>query len=244
MKRWNLTNSGYVLDATEDMEHIGFCRFTTDGDQFIFYPKGDNEIYMTKMGAADNACAATLNPKEFADEKKELTQLGHLACMKPIQFSEQRYLLAGYESGTFLTWDLRKNAVINVAQFPECPIAFDFCSDTNRGIFGNMSDKLGIFGYQRSEMKLIGRGDIAIKNAGTNCIRIRKDQKVFCTGGVDGRVRVFSWKSLRPLAVLTEHRSAVNEIIYSNDKVDLWKSQIMATADNDGQISLWNLYNN
>lgn len=226
------------------MDHVGFCRFTTDGDEHIFYPKGDNEIFMNRMEAPDNRSATILNPKALMDERKELMKLGYLMCMKPIRFSNQLYLLAGYESGVFLTWDLRMNAVINVATFPEGPIAFDFCSDTNRGIFGNSSDKLGIFGYQRNEMKLIGRGDIAIKNAGINCIRIRKDQKVFCTGGVDGRVRVFSWKSLRPLAVLTEHRSAVNDIIYSNEKVDLWNSQIMATTDNDGQISLWNLYNN
>lgn len=239
-----MINSGYVLDTTDNMNHMGFCRFAADGTEHMFYPKDDNHIYMTKMQSTDNQCATILDAKQAMDERKELTQLGHLMCMKPFRFSDQLYVLAGYESGAFLTWDLRKCAVINVATFAECPIAFDFCADTNRGIFGNASDKLGIIGYQRNEMKLIGRGDIAIKNAGINCVRIRKDQKVFCAGGVDGRVRIFSWKSLRPLAVLTEHRSAVNDIVYSNDKVDLWKSQIMATVENDGQISLWNLYNN
>lgn len=188
----------------------------------------------------------TLTPKGILDERKgpPLAELGNLMCMQPVIFSNQTYLLAGYESGIFLTWDLRTASVINVAQFEECPIAFDFCSEANRGIYGNTTDKLGIFGYQRNEMKLINRGDICIKNPGTNCVRIRKDQKVFCTGGNDGRVRVFSWKSLRPLAVLTEHKTTLNDIVYSPGKVDLWKSPIMACAGNDGQISLWNLYNN
>lgn len=243
VKRWRITNSGYVLDATDHMNHMSFCRFAADGAEHMFYPKDDNQICMTKMEPTDNQCATVLDPKEALHGQKELAQLGYLMCMKPIRFADQLYVLAGYESGTFLTWDVRKCAVIDVAQFAECPIAFDFCADSNRGIFGNATDKLGIFGYQRNEMKLIDRGDIPIKNAGTNCIRIRRDRKVFCAGGVDGRVRVFSWKSLRPLAVLTEHRSSVNDIVYSNDKVDLWKSQIMATTDNDGQISLWNLYN-
>lgn len=122
-------------------------------------------------------------------------------------------------------------------------MAFDFCPETNRGIYGNASDKLGIFGYIRNEMKLINRGDIPVKNAGINCIKIRKDQKIFCSGGWDGRIRVFSWKSLRPLTVLTDHKGAISDIGYSNEKVYLWKAPIMATSGADGQISLWNLYN-
>lgn len=245
LKRWHIANAGYVLDSTNDMNHKGFCRFVTDSD-YIFYPKNDNEICISKMNNDDMDQVMTLNPKNILDERKEppIAQLGNLMCMQPVTFSNQLFLLAGYESGIFLTWDLRTNAVINVAQFEDSPIAFDFCSEANRGIYGNMSDKLGIFGYQRNEMKLIGRGDISIKNPGINCVRIRKDQKVFSTGGSDGRVRVFSWKSLRPLTVLTQHRSTINDIAYSPTKVDLWKSPIMACASADGSISLWNLYNN
>lgn len=252
LKRWHIANAGYVLDTTQDTNHIGFCRFVTDdqGD-CIYYPQNGNEICIGKLNIDDVDQTMTLNPKSILDERKEQTpntlhsqQLGNLMCMKPIIISSQSYLLAGYESGIFLTWDLRTNGVINVAQLEECPIAFDFCSEANRGIYGNTTDKLGIFGYQRNDMKLINRGDISIKNAGINCVRIRKDQKVFSTGGNDGRVRVFSWKSLRPLTVLTEHRAAVNDIAYSPGKVDLWKSAIMACAGSDGVISLWNLYNN
>lgn len=243
LKRWNIANAGYVLDSTNDMNHIGFCRFVTDEDH-IYYPKNDKEICVSKLNSDDDQ-TMTLNPS-ILEERKEppIAEIGSLMCMQPITISNQSYLLAGYESGIFLTWDLRTSNVINVAQFEECPIAFDFCSEANRGIYGNSSDKLGIFGYQRNEMKLINRGDISIKNAGINCVRIRKDQKVFSTGGSDGRVRVFSWKSLRPLTVLTEHRSTLNDIAYSPGKVELWKSQIMACASSDGKISLWNLYNN
>lgn len=163
--------------------------------------------------------------------------------MQSITVSSQQYVLAGYESGAFLTWDLRTNSINNISVFPECPFTFDFCSDANRGILGNATDKLGIFGYQGQEMSLVSRGEIAMKNGGVNCLRIRRDQKIFCAGGNDGRIRIFSWKSLRPLTVLTNHRSGVNDIAYSNGQVDLWKSQIMATASSDGQISLWNLYN-
>lgn len=264
LKRWHIANSRYVLDSTVNTNHLGFCRFVTDSTH-IFYPQNDNEICVSKLNhdlptaasaadddytsgsngvSGDNDQIMLLRPNDSILGAEIKDPLGTIMCMQPITFSNQLYLLAGYESGSFLTWDLRTRSIINVAQFEECPIGFDFCAEQNRGIYGNMSDKLGIFGYQRNEMKLINRGDICVKNPGISCVRIRKDLKVFCTGGTDGRVRVFSWKSLRPLTVLTEHRATINDIAYSPGKVDLWKQPIMACAGNDGQISLWNLYNN
>lgn len=98
--------------------------------------------------------------------------------------------------------------------------------------------------YQRQSMQLQRSTDISLKNAGINCVRIRDDKKVFASGGWDGRVRVFSWKSLRPLAVLTEHKTgAIMDIVYSSGPVAMWKAPIMAVAGMDSQISLWNLYN-
>jgi len=242
IKTWNISKCGYQLDTTIDTDHKGFCRFDCVAEQDILVtPSKDNDIIVYDIN--DFSIQHTLQPSSILNEKEPQPPLGQVMCLKHIRLSDQNYVLAGYESGTFLTWDLRTNTVINTAKFEECPMAFDFCAESNRGIYGNASDKLGIFGYIRNEMKLINRGDIAIKNAGINCIKIRKDQKVFCSGGWDGRVRVFSWKSLRPLTVLTDHKAAITDISYSNEKVDLWKAPIMATSGSDGQISLWNLYN-
>jgi len=242
VKTWNISKSGYQLDATIDTGHRGFCRFDCVPDQdILIIPSKDNDIIVYDLD--DLSVQQTLQPSAISNEQDLQLTLGQVMCLKHITISNQSYILAGYESGAFLTWDLRTGKIINTAKFEECPMAFDYCSETNRGIYGNASDKLGIFGYVRNEMKLINRGDIAIKNAGINCIKIRKDQKIFCSGGWDGRVRVFSWKSLRPLTVLTDHKGAISDISYSNEKVDLWKSPIMATSGLDGQISLWNLYN-
>lgn len=245
LKTWQIQQTGYQLNVTEDTNHKGYCRFQcVPDDDLLISPRNENEIviYDTEITQVHH----TLNAVSALEERKESpTKLGLLMCFRHVKFSSQSYVLAAYESGTFLTWDLRTNSVINVAKFDDCcPMALDFCSETNRGICGTASDKLEIVGYMRNEMKLINRGDIAIKNPGINCIKIRKDQKIFCSGGWDGRVRVFSWKSLRPLAVLTDHKAAITDIEYSNEKVDMWKSPIMATSGADGQISLWNLYNN
>jgi len=237
IKSWDIVKCGYKLEKSVDTNHLGFCRIHCVPEQnLLLSPSQDNDITIHDLN--DLTLQTTLSAGNQFD-----TPLGSLMCMKLITFSNQSYVLAGYESGTFLTWDLRTNTVINSAKFEECPMAFDYCCETNRGIYGNATDKLGIFGYIRNEMKLLNRGDLPIKNAGINCIRIRKDQKIFCSGGWDGRIRVFSWKSLRPLTVLTAHKGAISDINYSVGKVDMWKSPIMATAAADGQISLWNLYN-
>lgn len=244
IKTWNIEKTGYVVDATIDTNYNGFCRFQCAlNDQLLFMPNQTNEIlvYDLKSNNVQHTLVPSIDDK---NEREEPTQIGLIMCLRYFQQSNQSYLLAGYESGHFITWNLRTNSIMNVTKFnTDCPITFDYCSETNRGIYGNESDKLGIFGYNRNEMKLINRGDISIKNAGINCIKIRKDRKIFCAGGWDGRVRIYSWKSLRPLAVLTDHKASITDIAYSNEKVDLWKAPIMATASSDGQIALWNIYN-
>lgn len=217
---------------------MGFCRLACAPEQnLIFSPKLDNSIAI--ISSSDFQVRQTLTPATNNNN----TNLGNIFCLKAIQFSEQLYLLAAYESGDFFTWDLRCGKVISSVKLDECPMALDYDTLTNRGIYGGPSDRLGVFVYDRKTMELRKQGVIGLKNAGINCVCIRKDQKVFSTGGWDGRIRIYSWKSLRPLAVLTDHKAAVMEVTYSNDKVPLWKAPIMAACGLDGQISLWDLYN-
>lgn len=239
IKSWNIVKSGYELGNQIDGEHLGYCKLQCIPEHnMLISPRAQNDIVIHNLN--DLKIQGILSPSSTHDEGNTL---GALMCMKLVKFSDQLYILAAYESGNFLTWDLRSNTVINTVKFEESPMTFDFCCETNRGIYGNASNTLGIFGYIRNEMKLMKHGNIPIKNPGINCVRIRRDQKIFCSGGWDGRVRVFSWKSLRPLTVLTDHKGAITDIDYSNSKVDLWNSPIMATSATDGQVSLWSIYN-
>lgn len=236
VKSWQITGSGYVLDRTIDTEHIGYCRFQcVPEDNLIICPKYENSICVYN---SDNFNLQTTLLSTDSDLK-----LGQVMCLKHIEMSGQKYILAAYESGDFITWDLRAEKILHSIRLEECPMALDYDPVSNRGIYGGPSDQIGWFTYSTNLNELIKRGTITIKNSGINCVSIRKDRKVFCSGGWDGRIRIFSWKSLRPLAVLTEHNAAVVDISHSNDKVQLWNAPIMAAAGLDGQISLWNLYN-
>lgn len=238
IKLWILKNSNYELLETIDTEHIGYCRIIyVPEKKLIICPKDENIIDIYNIKNISFEQQQSLIPTVTL-------KLGRLMCMKYIVISGQSYVLAAYESGHFLTWDLRCSKVINMEQFEcECPIAIDYDQLTNRGIFGDTTNKIGIFSYDRNTMQILTKGIIVIKNPGINCIKIRKDQKVFASGGSDGRIRIFSWKSLRPLTVLAEHSASIVDIAYSDGNVSLWKAPIMAAAGSDGQISLWNLYN-
>lgn len=237
IRLWNISNAGYEKNATDLFtEHLGFCKMECLPDKnLLIAPKQENTISIHSLD--DLTEQQTLVP--VANEP-----LGQLMSLKFVNFSGQTYILAAYESGDFLTWDLRCNKVINREKFEdECPLAIDYDPVTNRGLYGGTSDKIGVFSYVRNSMQIVKKMELSIKNPGINCIRIRSDQKVFSTGGWDGRIRIFSWKSLRPLAVLTEHKGAISDICYSDGKIPLWKASIMAGGGMDGQISLWDLYN-
>ncbi|XP_058826680.1 guanine nucleotide-binding protein subunit beta-like protein 1 [Topomyia yanbarensis] len=251
VKLWELTNSAYVLRHEVSTNHVGFCRFVYLGTPqrspantptSVIIPKGGSSISILcgrtfcerqKLTAGDKAHQSRLPP------------LGTVMCFKPIELQGGSYLLAGYESGTIILWDLNTSKPISHIQLDgeECLMDLDYDPVTNRGICGGSSDKITVFSLDRKTLELCRKSEIAIKNAGVHRVRIRKDLKVFASAGWDGRVRIFSWKSLRPLAVLTEHKGELMDIVYSDEKVSMWKAVIMAAAGSDGQISLWDLYN-
>lgn len=88
------------------------------------------------------------------------------------------------------------------------------------------------------------KNKITLTNPGISVITIRPDTKIMATGGWDSRIRIYSWKTLKPLAVLCQHKDTVQDIIYSAERIKAYNNKlIMATAAKDGYIALWDIYN-
>lgn len=235
---WTLSNTGYSLESRAETNHTGYCRIECIPERnLLLSPVNENGIVVLDMLDLTKVIA-TLSPVSGTTNN-----LGNIMCLKHIPIGDKDYVLGCYESGDFLTWDVQASKIVDSKRLEECPMAVDYDPATNRGVYGGPSDRLGVFSYQRNKMELLRKSEIVLKNAGVNCVKIRDDRKVFSVGGWDGRIRIYSWNSLRPLAVLSEHKAAVTDIAHSLGSVSLWNSPIMGAAGLDGQVSLWDLYN-
>uniref|UniRef100_A0AAG5DIQ9 Guanine nucleotide-binding protein subunit beta-like protein 1 n=1 Tax=Anopheles atroparvus TaxID=41427 RepID=A0AAG5DIQ9_ANOAO len=242
VKLWNLAEAGYVLQHEMSNDHVGYCRMTCDTQaNAVIMPRDKSTVSVL----CSKTLSETMRFSPTADEEKSIP-FGSVMCVLPVIVEGQRYLISGYESGIIATWDFRTGRIVgNPVQFAsdgDCLFTIDFDPVTNRGICGGSSNSLVVFSMDRKALQVMPKSKIAIKNAGLHRVRIRKDLKVFASAGWDGRVRIFSWKSLRPLAVLTEHKGELLDIAYSEERVTMWNAPVMAAAGSDGQISLWDLY--
>lgn len=232
-----LTNSGYEEDVVINIDYPGFCRFEANTKlETLYVPDRDSKIHIYNFFGEK---FGSLEPNETT------TKLGDPMCMKFVEFPGDRpCLIVGYEAGWLLLWDLNTSQSIGKLKTQECPMSVDYHREQQRGMIGNASDVIQIFSIGRQDLSLAHKLDINIKNPGINKVQTRSDGKVFVSGGWDGHIRIFSWFSLRPLVVLTEHKKAIQDVVYSQEKVSFWNANIMAAGGLDGAITLWNLYNN
>jgi guanine nucleotide-binding protein subunit beta-like protein 1 len=236
-KIFELTNSGYKEEALISNDYAGFCRFEANTKlETIYVPDKESKISIYNFFGEKTG---SLDPDNTAPK------LGEPMCLKYVEFPCDRpCLLAGYESGWLFLWDLNTSQCIGKLETKESPMSVDYHLEQQRGIIGNASNVIQIFSIGRKDLNMTLKLDVSIKNPGINKVQSRVDGKVFASGGWDGHIRIFSWFSLRPLVVLTEHKQAIQDVVYSTEKVSLWKANLMAAGGLDGAITLWDLYNN
>ena len=74
-----------------------------------------------------------------------------------------------------------------------------------------------------------------LTNPGIADVKIRPDRKILATAGWDHRVRVFHWRTMKPLAVLSFHSATVHCVAFAKDG-------LLAAGSGDQRISIWSLY--
>ncbi|CDH58100.1 guanine nucleotide-binding protein subunit beta-like protein 1 [Lichtheimia corymbifera JMRC:FSU:9682] len=173
------------------------------------------------------------------EEEKEQRRL----CMAVQLFSRGSnvYCLAGYEDGSVCLWQMdQKRLLWDVKEHSEPILDLAVDMDHQHGIStsaGRELVKYALFGDP--EAPVVNK--TLAKKSGLNTVAIRHDNKIVATGGLDGRIRVFSFKSLKPLAVLSYHRESIYSIGFAekvDDSVDHW----LIGASKDTRISMWSLY--
>ncbi|XP_015520249.1 guanine nucleotide-binding protein subunit beta-like protein 1 [Neodiprion pinetum] len=237
-KVWKADGSNWIHEETLDSGHISFCRCQTLSSDQILIPLENSVIGALSLKTLD--VAYKLDPHQVSSPKA----LGEVMSFKPLDVQGKKLVIVAYESGQIAVWDLNARNILSWFSIEECPLTVDFDVNLMRGIVGSVTDKLQAFNLTKAHTMSL-KSTIPLKNAGTSVAVIRPDTKVFAAGGWDGRLRIFSFKTLRPLAVLDQHKTSVHDIAYSDCKVEAWGSKcLMAAAGKDGAVSLWDLYNN
>lgn len=144
-------------------------------------------------------------------------------------------LLAGYEDGTLAIWDVHKQTLSSSIKLFDDPI-MALCLDvkTMRVLASSAGKKLKSVKF--NEMLNLDLLDtVQTQFSGCSAMTIRHDSKLVFVGGWDGRVRIYSWKKMKLLAVLKYHTETINCICF-----DEKNNAIIGCKD--GKISLWNIY--
>lgn len=154
-----------------------------------------------------------------------------LACRGEDGVGGAAHVLAGYESGTLALWRLAlPPALLASCALSKQPLlALALCPARGRGVAAGpraalLPFRLGAAGGRESgaeqsaavavegggrggpatpgPSRIERRARVPLPSAGVNCLALRSDGRLLALGAWDGRVRVFAYPSLRPLASL------------------------------------------
>ncbi|XP_019482477.1 PREDICTED: guanine nucleotide-binding protein subunit beta-like protein 1 [Hipposideros armiger] len=230
---WDLAEGRNTVMDSVHLESVGFCRGSVlaGGQQHwtLAVPgRGSDEVQILEMPSKTSVC--TLKPE--ADAKP-----GMPMCLELWQAdsSPRPLLLAGYEDGSVVLWDVSERKVCSrIACHTEPVIGLDFDSQKARGVSGSAEKALAVWSLDEQQALQVC-GTHKLTNPGISDVKIRPDHKILATAGWDHRVRVFHWRTMKPLAVLAFHSAAVHCVAFAADG-------LLAAGSKDQRISVWSLY--
>lgn len=235
VKIWASDTGAYEITETYECAG-GFCKSIVIKDSLVIpQDKGTLDILNIRTDSK------TFKMQKHLVPEKEC--FGNLMALEKSIVNGKLYLLGGYETGDVVLWSFDTGEVINSAKLQDQITSLSFDPFTCRGVCGAASNILQIFNIDKKSYEIKVKCEITLTNEGCNVLQFRHDGKLLVCGGWDGRVRLYSCRTLRALAVLTEHKSAITDVQFSPHIIKYWNSKIMAVSGADGTISLWNLYN-
>uniref|UniRef100_A0A8C3VWY4 G protein subunit beta 1 like n=1 Tax=Catagonus wagneri TaxID=51154 RepID=A0A8C3VWY4_9CETA len=230
---WDLAEGRNTIMDSVHLESVGFCRGSIlAGGQprwLLAVPgNGSDEVQILEMPSKTSVCS--LKPEAGA-------RPGMPMCLQLWQAdsSPRPLLLAGYEDGSVALWDVSAQKVCSrIACHTEPVMGLDVDSQKARGISGSAEKALAVWSVDERQTLQVRRTH-QLTNPGIADIKIRPDRKILATAGWDHRVRVFLWKTMKPLAVLTFHSSTVHCVAFA-------ANSLLAAGSGDHRISIWSLY--
>ena len=200
------------------------------GNDEMLVATSEDKSSMNIYSLSNRRIVATLTPVE------DIKSVGMCMTIRVLESEEVLpQILAGYENGSISLWDTSTwKECTTLKCHNESVMAMDFSSIVNKGFSVTALDTIVQWEIKDGrEIKLLNEQKIT--NPGLNCISIRKDGKLFATGGWDSQARLFGCKKMKPLAVLSYHSASIQCVKFLDDNT-------LVLGSKDGCISFWSLY--
>ncbi|KAI9246739.1 WD40-repeat-containing domain protein [Phascolomyces articulosus] len=249
----------YILIQSIDYYSLSFCRLSicqTKDDTYLCLPlRGDTSLVDIYSIEQQKWIIQRIGLKEERDQK-EKTDHGLCMAVKLFCLNEAFYVLTGYEDGSVALWHVsylnEKSNLVWLVKEHTAPVldvvmdrsTLEFAISTgadNQIVKYALTSTSHPAQQHEEDYSSIVMKKTSIKKSGLAAIDIRIDGKIFATAGHDGRIRVFSCKSLQPLAILSYHRDSVYSVAFASvlqDTKDHW----LIGGSKDSRISLWSIY--
>ncbi|XP_033627635.1 guanine nucleotide-binding protein subunit beta-like protein 1 [Asterias rubens] len=230
---WETAEGRRDVISSIETNGLSFCRCSVyqEGSPLVAAPGQDSDVHVIDLLNKSTVCSLRAD--------KDVKAFGMPMCIKFISASK---LLVGYEAGQVALWDINTRKMLaNKKLHSEPVMSLDYSILSERGVSGSADDKL--LTWTCKEAGLTVTSESTLTNPGLSDVCVRHDNRILATAGWDSRIRVFGWKKLKPLAVLSYHRATVNSVSFSEPLPSFNFSQLLAAGSKDKHISLWSLYN-
>ncbi|XP_047553451.1 guanine nucleotide-binding protein subunit beta-like protein 1 isoform X1 [Lutra lutra] len=264
LRLWDLAEGRNTVVDSVALESMGFCRSSVlAGAQerwMLAVPgRGSDEVQILEMPSKTSVC--TLKPE--ADAKPGMPMC--LELWQADSSPRPLLLAGYEDGSVALWDVSERKVCSRVACHTEPVMGFDFDSQKARGVSGSAEKALAVWSLDEQQALQVlpvptgsllgGLSALSLKmdlvslillmlwvcrtheltNPGIADVKIRPDRKILATAGWDHRVRVFHWRTMKPLAVLSFHSATVHCVAFAADG-------LLAAGSGDQRISVWSLY--